>query len=205
MAANMEDTSCSILRTTGFALPLDWVNFARQWIFVTCLCVLDESLAQQLFARQLIADTNRETIFCAVCSLSKELSHIDKLACATEGSWVCSKKALPRLKPHFWLCFTAKFTVTFIVNIWLQKTSAIACTNHYTLSLLQWIKIKTHCSVINYSGSSMLRWFWMTAVLHWNLLANQKSTMSDAFTTFLTLFGTFWRRKCFAQWWTQKD
>lgn len=91
MADNVEDTLCSTLRTTEFALQLDESTLPgnESLLLAYVRFIKDESLTQEmLFARQLKTDTKGETIFRVVEEFfnEKEIPLVNILACATDGA-----------------------------------------------------------------------------------------------------------------------
>jgi hypothetical protein len=91
MAENVEDTLCSILRTTEFALQLDESTLPGNdsLLLAYVRFVKDESLAQEmLFAKQLETDTKGESIFRVVKQFfeEKDIPLTNIYACATDGA-----------------------------------------------------------------------------------------------------------------------
>ena len=91
--------------------------------------IKDEMLVQELLsAKQLETDTKVQSIFRVVEQFFKdnEIPLTNIIACATDGA--------PSVKGHAYikkLCqISLLFTVLFTTNIWLQRTSVHACTNH---------------------------------------------------------------------------
>jgi hypothetical protein len=74
LAENLEDTLCSILRTTEFALQLDKSTLTGNESLLLAYAgfIKDESLAKELFARQLRTDTEGESIFRVVEQFFKD-------------------------------------------------------------------------------------------------------------------------------------
>lgn len=89
-------------------------------------------------------------------------------------SWRRKKKQCPMSLP---------FRVSFITNIWLQKTSVITCTSHNTLPLLHWVKLKSMLSMICYYGRIMNILKVCRFIL--KFVGYQKATVWDTFMVFL--------------------
>ncbi|XP_032075183.1 protein ZBED8-like [Thamnophis elegans] len=146
MAENVEDVLCSILQTTDFALQLDESTLpGNESLLLAYVCFIkDESLTQELFARQLKTDTKGESIFHVVEQFfkDKEIPFTNMLACATDGApsmtgrycgcVVYLKKAVPNI-----------FTIHCVIH--RQHLVAKNLSDRFyksILSLLQLTKLK---------------------------------------------------------------
>lgn len=75
-------------------------------------------------------------------------------------------------------------SLSIIASVWLQKTSVLTCTNHYILSLQQWIKLKPMLLIIDYFLLIMMILNGCCFILKFTIY--QKVNVWDVFTTFLT-------------------
>jgi hypothetical protein len=91
MADNVEDTLCSVLKTTDFALQLDESTLPgnESLLLVYVRFIKDESLVQELlFSRLLHIQTKGESIYSVVEQFfrEKEIPLRNILSCASDGA-----------------------------------------------------------------------------------------------------------------------